>query len=358
MGVITVDGSILEGGGQILRTTIALAALLARDVRITNVRAKRSPPGLRPQHLTGVKAVGAIVDAEIEGLSVGSMNITFRPRRRLRGLFSFDIGTAGSIPLVLQALMPAAAFAPSSLLFRIAGGTNCKWSPPIDCIRLVLLPTLARMGYRGEVNVERRGHYPRGGGIVRARFEPVPKLKPFSLLQLGDVTKVNGISYCVKLPRHVAERQARSAESVLRHFGYDVDMSVEWYPPARDPHLDPGSGVILRARGSTGAIVGADAMGERGKPAEVVGKEAAEKLLREIRSGASADRHLGDMLVPYAAVADGHSAYRVSEITLHTLTNIAVTERITGVRFKVEGELGKPGLIEVEGLGLKNEALG
>jgi len=355
INVIKIDGSVGEGGGQVVRTSIALAALLGKDIHIFNVRAKRSPPGFRPQHMIGVRAVARLSQADVEGLVASSMELTFKPKTRLSGEFGFEIGTAGSIPLVLQALMPSAAFSPGPIKINLGGGTDVRWSPPIDYMRYVVMRVLARLGCAANLTVIRRGHYPRGGGRVVAEVKPVRKLTSVLLKEFGDVERIRGLSHCVRLPRHVAERQADAAVKVLEDAGYeDVSIEREWYDPSEDLHLGPGSGVVLYAEITSGAVLGADALGERGKPAEIVGREAAQKLLKELSSRMPVDRHMGDMLIPYMAVAEGISTVRVSEITMHLLTNVEITELITGVKFDVDGALGIPGEISVEGIGLVN----
>jgi RNA 3'-terminal phosphate cyclase (ATP) len=350
---IEIPGDMLEGGGQIVRTSVALSALLEKSIHVVNVRAKRTPPGLKAQHLTGVKAVADLSKAECSGLDIGSTEFTFEPKARLTGQFRFDVGTAGSIPLVLQALMPASAFAPDKLEIEVTGGTDVRWSPTIDYMRFVKLPMLAKMGYQAQLKVLRRGHYPKGGGRVVMAINPTRRLEKIQLTDQDGIRRIRGLSHCVKLPKHVAERQLNVAESALRKAGYaDARIDLEWYEAANNHHLGPGSGIALYAETGSGAIIGADAIGERGKPAENVGLEAVEKLIAEVKSGTPVDRHLADMLIPYMAVAKGTSKILTSEITLHTLTNIRITELVAEVKFKVTGELGKPGSIEVEGIGL------
>jgi len=345
--MIEVPGDILEGGGQILRTSVSLAALLKTEVTIRNVRAKRTPPGFRPQHVTGVSTVAAISKADVEGLQVGSTTLRFSPRERAGGDHRFDVGTAGSITLVLQALMPVSAFTDKPVRITIVGGTDVRWSPSVDYLRLVTLPNLALTGYNATLTVEQRGHYPKGGGRVTFTATPVKHLNPLTLEGRGVVKRVQGISHCVNLPRHVAERQAQAAERVLKPALGDVAIDVE---AGAGP--GPGSGITLAAVPDSGTVLGSDSLGERGKPAEKVGEEAAFKLLEEVNSGMALDRHMGDAVVPYLAVAKGKSTVTVSRITLHTVTNIRVIELIAGVRFSSDETLDKPGRISVEGLGL------
>lgn len=352
--MIEISGDMLEGGGQIVRTSLALAALTGKPVRVSKIRDKRPNPGLQAQHVTAVKALAAICNAETQGLLAGSRELTFKPRSHVSGRFSFDVGTAGSIPLILQALMPSAAYAPGRVDFDLTGGTDVRWSPTIDYVRLVVLPVLQLMGYKATMNVHRRGHYPKGGGRVTMSIEPVRALRSINLLEPGLFSGVEGISHCVKLPSHVAQRQAVAAKEKLGSRGIsNVNIAIETYPPDRDPHIAPGSGITLLMKCSAGSIIGADSIGERGKPAERVGEEAANKLLSEIESKAPVDRHLGDILIPYMTVAEGRSEIFVSEITMHTITNIRVAEIIAGVKFDVQDELKKPGRISVQGIGLK-----
>ena len=351
--MIEIAGDMLEGGGQIVRTTIALAALTGKDIRITKIREKRPNPGLQAQHVTAVRAVAALCKAETEGLAQGSRELLFRPRGNVAGRFSFDVGTAGSIPLILQGLMPSATFAPGSVELELTGGTDVRWSPTIDYIRLVELPLLQLMGYRAALTIHRRGHYPKGGGRVTMVVNPPRTLKAITLLERGETSSVEGVSHCVKLPSHVAQRQAAAAKEKLNAGGVrDVNIAIETYPPDQDRHFAPGSGITLLMKFDDGSIIGADSIGEKGKPAERVGEEAASKLLAEMESKAPVDRHMGDILIPYMAVAEGRSEIHVSEITMHTMTNIKVCEIVAGVKFNVQGELHKPGRIGVEGIGL------
>ncbi|MGA2461680.1 MAG: RNA 3'-terminal phosphate cyclase [Candidatus Bathyarchaeia archaeon] len=351
--MIAISGNMLEGGGQIVRTSVALASLSGKDVHIDKIRANRPNPGLQAQHVIAVKALASVSNAETEGLVLGSRELVFKPRGRVAGRFSFDVGTAGSIPLILQALMPCAAFVPGQVELDLTGGTDVRWSPTIDYIRLVVLPMLRLMGYTATLTVHRRGHYPKGGGRVSIRVEPSRMLTAIKLLERGEVVSVEGVSHCVRLPSDVAQRQASAATRKLQMAGLEPKIAVETYAAGQDPHFAPGSGITLLLKSSSGSIIGADSIGERGKPAESVGEEAAVKLLAEVQSQAPVDRHLGDMLIPYMAVAGDRSEISVSEITMHTLTNIKVAEMITGVNFDVQGELHKPGKISVDGIGLK-----
>ena len=350
--MIKIDGSYGEGGGQILRTSVALAALTMKPVEITNIRANRPKPGLKKQHMAGIQLTGRLVDAEISGLYEGSTKIVFRPRSRKGGRFEYNVGTAGAISLVLQAVIPAAILAPEKVVLQIEGGTDVAWSPPIDYMRNVFAPTVSKMGLHIKIEQVRRGHYPRGGGLVTCEIEQVKRLNPINVEQFGTLEYIRGISHCVRLPAHVAERQARAAESVLRENGMDnVDISVEHYPREHDPHRGPGSGIVLWAMSSTGNILGADALGTKGKRAEQVGSEAAHSLVRALSTGLAVDAHLSDMLVPYMALASGDNTIGITEVTSHLETNIWVSNKFLKTKMELVKREDGTGILYVRGLG-------
>ncbi|MEM3833084.1 MAG: RNA 3'-terminal phosphate cyclase [Thermoprotei archaeon] len=351
--MILIDGSFGEGGGQILRVAVGLAALAKKPIEIINIRMKRDPPGLRPQHLTAVKAVASLVNAHVEGLEVGSTKIRFIPRGISSGNFIFDIGTAGSVSLVLQALLPVLAFTKTPVNVTLKGGTAVPWSPPITYIEKVLLPLLSRMGLKAEIKIIKHGFYPKGGGIVNITVYPVSQLKPIELTEQGNVQQIRGISLSARLPSHIAKRQAQSAEKILReHLGdINININVIYSGPEVDNVLSPGTFIVLFAETDKDVIIGSDALGEKGKPAEKVGEEAALKLMNEIKNSATVDVHMGDQLIPWMALANGTSKIKVSNFSLHAYTCIYITKQILGGEFKVQGELNKPSIIEVKGIG-------
>uniref|UniRef100_A0A7J3ZLH6 RNA 3'-terminal phosphate cyclase n=1 Tax=Fervidicoccus fontis TaxID=683846 RepID=A0A7J3ZLH6_9CREN len=348
-----IDGSMGEGGGQILRTTLALSAVTGMPVRIVNVRAKRKNPGLQRQHLTGVKAVAALSNARVRGAELGSTILEFEPRGLRGGTFRFDIGTAGSVTLVLQAVLPILPFLPEPVEITVTGGTDVPWSPTIDYVRGVLVRILEKLGFNLQVVLHRRGHYPRGGGIVEYKVDDPPrKLKPVELVDRGGILRVAGISHSIKLPQHVAERQASSAMRVIksRLGGIDIDIRVESDPQGENA-LGPGSGIAVWAE-FEGSILGADSLGARGKRAEVVGEEAAAKLVEDVETGAALDRHMSDMIIPLLALASGKSTVSCARLTLHAQTNIMVVGRmLESAIIRVEGEPEQPFKLEVKGIG-------
>lgn len=351
--MIEVDGSMGEGGGAVLRTALALGAVGQLPVHIYNIRSKRTKPGLQPQHMQGVQALAKLTNARIRGAELNSTELTFEPMAIEGGRYHVEIGTAGSTTLILQILMPAAAFARKPVEVEIRGGSDNPMAPPVDFMKNVTLPTLRKMGYVGEVECVRRGHYPRGGGIVRARIQNVEKLRALVLTEPGKVTNISGLAHCVRLPADVSTRMAHSASKALVGAGYSkVQVKTESYPPSQDPHLGPGAGITLWAVTENGAVIGSSSLGMPGKPAEQVGREAAEMVIRQLKTGCALDRHLTDQLVPYLALAEGVSEITSTELTSHTLTNIALVEQILDAKFEVEGERGRAGRVRVKGVGL------
>ncbi|MEM4723760.1 MAG: RNA 3'-terminal phosphate cyclase [Candidatus Hadarchaeum sp.] len=352
--MIEIDGSMGEGGGAVLRTALALVAVSGKPIHIFNIRAGRDKPGLQAQHLRGVEALAKITGAEVRGAVLNSTELTFVPSEIKGGRYYVDIGTAGSTTLILQIVMPAVAFASGSVDIEIRGGTDNPMAPPIDYLKNVTIPILRRMGYRGEVECLRRGHYPRGGGIVRAKIEPVEQLKSMSLVSRGKILRVAGIAHAVRLPPRVATRIAHAASlELLKSVQAPVNVRCESYQIEQDPHLGPGAGLTLWAETESGAIIGASSLGEPGKPSEKVGREAALDLIEQLRTGGACDRYLSDQLIPYLALAEGTSEITCTSLTSHTITNIELVRRILGVNIRVFGELGKPGKIMVTGIGFK-----
>jgi len=344
MEPLEIDGSRGEGGGAVLRTALALATVMGRPVRVYNIRLKRKKPGLQPQHLKGVEALAEICGARVKGAELNSTEIYFEPGEVVGGKYRFDIGTAGSTMLILQVLLPPLAFAREPAEVEIRGGTDNPLAPPVDYFKHVTLPMLASMGYRVELECLQRGHYPKGGGRVVARTQPAGELKPLTLTLAGRVERVEGISHCVGLPPHVASRQAHAAKLRLLREGYGARIRTEV-----SEGLGPGSGIVLWALTSEGGILGSSSLGKPGKPAERVGKEAAEQLLEELRTGHAVDRYLTDQLIPYLALARGRSEIWSTRLTLHALTNVELVEEMVGVDFLVEGELDRPAKLRVEG---------
>mgnify|MGYP001772517502 CR=1 FL=1 len=326
--MIEIDGSFGEGGGQILRTSLTLSAITKKPFRIYNIRAKRPKPGLQRQHLTAVEAVKTLTNAKVKGDYVGSTELIFEPQDIVEGgNFTFNIGTAGSVTLVFQTILPL--LLNRKIEVKLIGGTDVPKSPTIDYIRLVFLPLLQKIGISGEIIVNKRGHYPEGGGEVIVRnFRARPS--SFSITNFGKLLKIVGISHVSSLPSHIAERQKSSAISKLSKLGVEISIDLD----VRQNEISKGSGITLSAIGEN-SIIGADSLGERGKRAEVVGEEAAEALIKELKSGGATDSHMGDMLMLYASLYGGE--YTSSFLTEHAKTNAEVIKKFLPVEIEISG---------------------
>ncbi len=318
-----IDGSYGEGGGQILRTAVALSAVTGKPVEIINIRKARPKPGLAAQHVKAVESLASICEAEVAGCELHSTSLTSKPGKIKGGTNEIDIGTAGSISLFLQCLMPAAMHASGPLKIRITGGTDVQWSPSIDYLRFVTLGALARMGYKCELALIRRGYYPRGGGCIEVIITPSSLEK--TSFDGNTCSCIEGISHSSNLPSHVAERQAASALKTLEDDGYSCRISLEV-----NDYPSTGSGVTLWC-----GTMGGTALGKPGLRAEKVGERAAQAIISELKSGAGVDVYLADQLIPYLALAGGGS-FTTRMITPHTKTNIWVTEQFLQVKFKIE----------------------
>lgn len=325
--MIEIDGSHGEGGGQTLRTAVSLAAVLREPMRVTRIRAGRPRPGLAAQHVASIGAVAELCDAEVDGLEVGSTDITFRPGTLTGGDFEFDIGTAGSTSLVLQTCMLPATMSKAAVRLTLKGGTDTKWSPPIDFMRLVHLPLIHRMGLSCEVEVVHRGFYPEGGGEVAAHIDPCHKLREIDLEQRGRLIGISGMAYAQNLPDHVISRMKHAA---LKSLIDQRNVKLESDPRSG---RSTGAGVVLAAEYEA-TVLGESALGQRGVRAETLGETCAADLVETMRSGATVDVHMLDQLVPYMALADGGSIITAEELTGHAETNIWVVERFLGERFR------------------------
>jgi RNA 3'-terminal phosphate cyclase (ATP)/RNA 3'-terminal phosphate cyclase (GTP) len=327
--LIEIDGSYGEGGGQLLRTAVALAAITGQALHIQNVRARRSHPGLAPQHLAAVKSVAALCGAEVEGLQLKSQEMVFHPARLRGGEFQFDVGTAGSITLVLQAVLPVALMGPERLVMEIRGGTEVRAAPPLDYFRHVFLPLLSLMGGRVSLHVVRRGYFPRGGGEVRVEVEPGARLRPLVLETQGALSEVRGIAHVSNLPAHITARMVRAAQEAL--------------PPVPAPHIEQqllawpqaigqGGAIVLWAHCGNG-VLGSAATAQRGVPAERLGEEAGGALRAEIESGATLDVHAADQMLVYAALANGPSHFTSRTLSSHASTTMWLIEHFLPVEF-------------------------
>lgn len=337
--MIEIDGSYGEGGGQILRMSVALSAVAGKDVKIVNIRAGRKKPGLAAQHLTAIRSVGEICDAQVEGLDIGSQTVEFHPGELRGGKFRFDIGTAGSITLVFQACFIPALHAPTKCVLTVTGGTDVRWAPPMDYFQNVFLPMVGKMGVSAKVESVKRGYYPKGGGKVVLHIEPKETLSPLQLDELKGQLMIKGISHVSNLPDHIPERMTKSAKKDLVRLGRPDIVSRVF---GGDEAFGQGGAIALWAENED-TVLGGNATAERGVKAETVGEIASKELWKEIKSGATLDIHLSDQILPYMAMADGESSFLVREVTNHIKTNMWLTEQFFDVEFEksTHGDLHK-----------------
>ncbi len=359
---IIIDGNYLEGGGQIVRTSLGLSALLKKGFKITDIRKNRPELGLKNQHLHCIKALEELCATTAIGAELGSTNLEFESKKILPRNLNIAIGTAGSATLVLQSLILPSLFSEKKMHIKIHGGTDTAWSIPYNYFSEIILPQLRRYCTKIEAKLIRRGYYPKGNGyieiIITPKFsvEKYPNIEEFitavkkeipkiNLAEQGHLLHIKGISHASTDLQNsqVAERQAGSAKSFLARLGYPVSIRTEY-----SESDSTGSGIILWAVFSKNTddinylnpiILGSDALGEKRKRSEEVGKDAAEKLENEIKSGAAVDTHLADNLIPFIGLFGGE--IKISEISAHTLTNIYTTEKFLGKVFNIDKEKKK-----------------
>ena len=342
--MIDIDGSYGEGGGQVLRTALSLSCLTNKPFRIVNIRSGRKKPGLMPQHLVAVRGARMVSGASGGGAEKGSTELTFSPNGVRSGDFSLDIGTAGSIPLVLQTIIPPLLFAGGKSRVSLQGGTHVPFSPSYHYLAEVFSPMLARVGARTHFDLGACGFYPRGGGKVTAEIEAAPGLKPLNLMARGKLLGISGYSAVGNLPPSIADRQRSAAVELIRerlHEKVPVEIQLLNVPtPGR------GTFVFLLAEYEN-VRAGFASLGELGKRAETVGEEAADTFIRHHETGAALDPHLADQLVIYLALAEGGSSFTTSVVTEHLLTNLWAVSRFRPFRHTVEGHVGEPGRVQI-----------
>ena len=268
-----------------------------------------------------------------EGAQTGSQKISYTPPEKIDfEKISLDIGTAGSVTLVMQTLLLPLAFSGEKRTVELTGGTHVAWSPPFEYFEKVFIPAAAKFGIRAECSLKKYGFYPQGGGIAEIIVHPCEKLKPAEFLERGELKSIEGISAAANLPAEIAERQKKSALKQL--VAQDISPKIKVESVNAEGQ---GTFVFLQANYGN-SIAGFSALGEKGKPAEKVGEEVAQKFLEFNNSAEAVDEHLGDQLIPLMALAEGKSAIRTKK-TEHLLANIAVCEKLLDVRFTVDGSI-------------------
>ena len=341
--MIRIDGAYGEGGGQILRYAAALAAATGKEIKVFNIRARRPNPGLRPQHLTSLKILKMLFGGSVEGLKIGSKTVVINLGGPKSGDFSYNIGTAGSISLVIQSIVPALILADSSSNILLIGGTDVKWSPTIDYMTYVYRSIVSLFGAELSINVLRRGYYPKGGGKVQIKIHPTSSLHPISLDFRGDIKSILIKSVVSLLPRHILDRQVASA---LDTFKKSIEFSkynvhIDKHLLGHDKAAGPGTSLLMIARHRDDICSGGDSIGEKSKPAEKVGEQAAINFIKWYFSEAVFDVHAGDMVIPFAALSEFRSYFTVPEITNHINSALYVVKKVLDINYKIKQVKGK-----------------
>lgn len=328
--MLHIDGSHGEGGGQILRSSLSLAAITGQPIHLDRIRAGREKPGLSIQHLTAVRAAASICQAQVKGDAVRSTTLEFIPSCPVQaGHYTFDVaqttgaGSAGAITLILQTILLPLALATGDSVVTLMGGTHVPWSPPITYIEQVYLPILNQMGVQAEVQLHTWGWYPQGNGEVELRIigRNASPLQGIQLLERGELQQVRGLAVVTQLPSHIPQRMASRAENLLREAHLKAHVQ-----PLRGRGIAPGAGIVLTAEYEH-SRAGFGAVGKLGVPAERVAEMATEELLEFHANGAPVELHLADQLLLPAALASESSQYRATEISLHLTTNAWVIEQ-------------------------------
>ncbi|MBI1734017.1 MAG: RNA 3'-terminal phosphate cyclase [Candidatus Rokubacteria bacterium] len=336
--MLTIDGARGEGGGQVLRTALALSLVTGTAVTLVNVRAARPRPGLRPQHLAAVHAAATIGSAEVEGAEVGSSRVVFRPRAVRGGDYRFDVGTAGSATLVAQTVLPPLLTAPAPSVLAFEGGTHNPMAPPFEFLARAFLPILERMGPRVEAALERYGFYPAGGGRFTVRVTPVPRLGPLDVAERGDVVRRHARAIVARLPARIAERELLVVQRILGWRGDECEAVVV------ERSVSPGNAVTLEVASARITEV-FSAIGARGVRAETVAERAAAGANDYLASGVPVGRHLADQLLVPLALA-GAGTFVTVPLTLHATTNADVIRAFLDVEFRTSAP--QPGVVRVD----------
>lgn len=328
--MIVIDGSQGEGGGQILRTSLALSLVTGQPFRIEHIRARRQKPGLLRQHLTAVEAAGVVGCAEVTGAALSSQTLEFRPGRVTPGNYRFAVGTAGSATLVLQTILPALLTASGPSALTLEGGTHNPLAPSFDFLAECFMPLIRRMGPRGELELTRPGFFPAGGGQFHVRVQPARKFSPIESPERGAIRSRHARVWLSRLPVHVAEREL----AVVRE---ELKWRVEECSIRNVPHpVGPGNAVALaiEAEHVTAVFTG---FGERRRPAEEVARSAVEAAKLWLQANVPVDEHLADQLLLPLALAGGGS-FRTTKPSLHTVTNADIIRRLLSVSICLEQE--------------------
>ena len=343
METVSIDGSFGEGGGQILRTSLALACVTGKALHMENIRANRRNPGLAKQHISCVCAARDITNGRCSSVELGSQILDFQPGKIQGGNFSFDIGSAGSASLVIQTIMPPLFLAEKSSTVTVSGGTHNPMSPPYDFFERTFLPSIAESGFNAKCRLLKYGFFPAGGGKIKIDVQPWDKesASAIDFCQPAEKFSISAIVYTARLPSHIADRQRGL---LLRSpLAYQGDEKIRLSQPLKFEDIElvdvtdsdgPGNCVMILLSGENRKTVFI-AFGEKGKPSEKVIREAVNLTTEFLKSEAAIDHFLGDQLLIYMAMASG-GAFVTDKLSSHLQTNIEVIKKFLSVDFRVE----------------------
>ena len=355
--MIRIDGSMGEGGGQVLRTALSLAVITGNPVTLEHIRLGRRKPGLMAQHLKAVDAAAAISRASVEGAALGSTQLRFEPGEIRSGRYRFDIGTAGSALLVLQTIFTPLSLASSASSIIIYGGTHVPWSPCFHYVDLLWLPTLRRIGFDALLQRDLAGFYPQGGGRISATIRPAASLRPLTLTQRGASVRVDGISAVANLPVGIAERQKRQAVLRLKATRKTMGLPAVRVHTLQLPSKVKGTFLLLLAQFENTACC-YTSLGELHKPAERVADQAVDDLLKFMESSGAIDQYLADQLLLPLSLVEGESQFHTCQVTSHLLTNAEVIRLFLPAEIVIQGEVGSPGMVRVHASGISGKGRG
>lgn len=330
--MLTIDGRMGEGGGQVLRTSLSLSALLGRPFRLEHIRAGRSSPGLKAQHLTSVRAAAAVCGAELTGDELHSQTLEFHPQHKPKGgRYLFDVakiaaqGSAGSAALVLQTVVWPLLFAAEPSVITVRGGTHVPFSPSFHYLQHITWPHYCLFGIKGILMLHDWGWFPKGDGQIQLELEPLAgrPLEPVDL-QPKPTTHVQGLAIATNLPSHISHRMARRADNLLKAAGYTANIATK-----RQKNNSDGAGLFLWASNQR---TGGTGLGRPGYPAQHVAQDAVEDLLTANPSDGLVGEHLADQLLLPMALASGPSKMTVSRWNRHAETNAALLNAWLGTK--------------------------
>jgi RNA 3'-phosphate cyclase len=346
--LIEIDG---RSGGQCLRTSLALSSLTKKPVLVFNIRANRPKKGLAQQHLAGLNTLAKISKSKVKGNFLGSEKIVFYPKKIKQGNYGVNIGTAGSITLLLQTLTLPLIFSEAKTSFRIFGGTDVPFSPSFNYSKEVFFHFLSFMGAKFSLNLKRRGYYPKGNGLISfSKISSNLPLKPFYKVEQSELDYIKIFSHSTGYPKETSSNLSSAAKKFLSEKISSVgfDESIEF----NEAIEEKGAGISLIALFKDKTRIGSSALQEK-KESIKSGFTAAELLLKEFESKKPIDVHLADQIIPFMALASGNSTFETSALSHHALNNISVTEKFLDVKFEVKGKINEPAEISVEGIDFK-----